>query len=94
MTWHFEVLAVNGRRFKDGESYENRDPFASILTIQFKNQREAYISGMLNDSGRGAIRGRDWLELRDRLREAFGVELIETERHSEHKEYPTGPAPL
>lgn len=92
--WHFEILAVNARRFVDGQSYASRDPYATILTIQFKNGRECYISGMLNDGTRGPMRGRDWMELRTQLRRVFGVELIESERHGEDKSYDTGPAPL
>jgi hypothetical protein len=94
MTWHFEILAVNGRRYLDGDSYENRDEFATTVTVQFRNQKTAYLSCMLNDGTKGRVRSRDWLELRDALYRQFGVELIETERHSEQREYATRPAPL
>ena len=94
MPWHFEILAVNGRRFVPGESYEHRDPFASILTIQFRNQKEAYVSGLLNDGTRGPIHREDWRELRDALRRQFGVELIEAEHKREPLSMQTGPAPL
>lgn len=79
MSWHFEILTVNARRFKPGESYENRDEFASILTIQFENQKRAYISGLLNDGTKGPIHRSDYRDLRDGLRTMFGVELMEGE---------------
>ena len=94
MSWHFEVLTINARRFLEGQSYWDRDPFASILTLQFKNQKEAYISGLLNDSVRGPIARADWRELRDDLRRVYSVDLITGEHNRDPLSIPTGPAPL
>lgn len=94
MSWHFEILIVNARRFVDGQSYERRDPYASVVTIQFKNQKTAYLSGLWNDEMQGEIGRSDWRELRDKLRQQFGVELLTGEHKKEPLAIPTGPAPL
>lgn len=41
-----------------------------------------------------SIRKADWIELRDKLRAEYGVEVIGTERHGQARGYETGPAPL
>lgn len=94
MTWHIELIVGHARRYLPGESYEARDKFASIVTVQFMNGRKAYLSGMLNDRSCGPIRPADWLELRDKLRDEFGVEVVSSERHGERRDYDTRPAPL
>lgn len=94
MTWHAEIIMLTLRRYRPGEAYENRDQFASTATAHILGGSRAYVCGFLNDGTRGAISKADWLDLRRMLRERYGIEHIESERHGERKSFDTGPAPL
>lgn len=94
MTWHLEPTQLHGRRYVRGESFAQRDKYATIVTVQILNGTKAHLSGMLNDGTRGPISKADWVELRDKLRAEYGVEVIDTERHGQDRGYETGPAPL
>jgi hypothetical protein len=93
MTWHLEPTQLHGRRYVRGGSYEQRSQFATIVTVRLEG-RVAHLSGMLNDGTQGAISRADYLELRDKLRAEYGVEVIESERHGEERKHDTGPVPL
>lgn len=94
MAWHIETLVAHARRYTVGKNYANRDRFASIVTIQVLNGTKAYLSGMLNDGSEGVIHPDDWRDLRDGIREKYGIEVIETERRSRPRSYQTASAPL
>ena len=94
MTWHAEVITLTLRRYAPGDSYEGRDKFASVATAQILGGNRAFISGFLSDGSKGPIRRRDWVDLGQLLRDQFGIERIESERHGESWGHDTGPAPL
>ncbi|APW37177.1 hypothetical protein RD110_08160 [Rhodoferax koreense] len=95
MHWHAESITVTLRGFKDGDSYENRDKFPVVATAQLLGGKRAFISAFLRDGTQiHRIEKADWLALGVMLREQFGIEKIETERHTKPKTFATGPAPL
>ena len=94
MTWHAEVITISLRRFEPGQTYANRDPFASVAVAQILGGRRAFISGFLNDGTKAKISKADWLDLGVLMRTQFNVEKIETERHTKAKTFDTAPAPL
>lgn len=94
MTWHAEIITLTLRRYGPGESHAERDRFASVATAQLMGGTRAYISGFLNDGTKGPIHKRDWIALVALLRERFGIEQVESERHGQDRGYETGPAPL
>lgn len=94
MTWHLEPITLHGRRYVSGESFEARDRYATIVTVQILNGTMAYLSGMLTDGKRGPIRKEDLEELGAMLRQQFGIKVIHAERRAAAREYDTGPAPL
>lgn len=93
MTWHLEITSMTARRYLPGDSFEARSDFASVAQVQVLGGNKAFISGFLNDSGKGEIPRREWLALRDALR-ARGIELVRSERKGEPRDFETGPAPL
>lgn len=94
MAWHAEPITLTLRRFEPGESYEQRDKFAAVATAQILGGKRAYISGFLADGTRAPISKRDWLDLGVLLRDKFGIQKIESERHATDKTFDTQPAPL
>lgn len=94
MTWHAEVITLTLRRFEGDDSYAERDQFASVATAQILGSKRAFISGFLNDGTRAKISKSDWIDLGVLLRTQFGIEKIETERHTKAKTFDTSPAPL
>ncbi|KQP39686.1 hypothetical protein ASF44_08115 [Pseudorhodoferax sp. Leaf274] len=85
---------MTARRYLPGESFELRSKFASTVHVQMLDcGQRAFLSAATNNDARGKITKRDWLELREMLH-GIGVELIESSRHGEAKDYDTGPAPL
>lgn len=94
MTWHLEPITLHGRRYVRGGSYAKRSKYATIVTVNLRDGKRAHLSGMQNDGTQGPISKADWLELRDKLRAEYGVEVIDAERHGEGRDYDTGPAPL
>lgn len=94
MTWHLEITSMTARRYLPGESYDQKSKFASALQVQLMDGgKRAFLSAASNNDARGKITKQDWLELRALLH-SVGVDLIETSRHGEGKDYDTGPAPL
>ncbi len=90
MTWHLEITSMTARRYLPGDSYEQRNKFASSIHIQLMDGgKRAFLSAATNDESRGKITKRDWLNLRDLLL-SIGVELIESSRHDRPKEHDTG----
>nr|WP_315210056.1 hypothetical protein [uncultured Albidiferax sp.] len=94
MAWHAEPITLTLRRYADGDSYARRDKFASVATAQLLGGKRAYISGFLSDGTRAPIHKRDWLDLGMLLRDKYGIEKIESERHAVEKSFDTQPAPL
>lgn len=94
MTWHLEPTSLHGRRYIRGESFEARDKYATIVSVQILNGTTAYLSGMLNDNSRGPIRKEDFAELSNMLRDRYGIKIVHMERHGAAKAHDTGPAPL
>lgn len=93
MTWHLDPITLHGRRYVAGESFEARDRYATIVTVQIMG-KVAYLSGMRNDTEQGPVTKEDFEELGRLLRSEYGVEVIHAERRSKPREYQTGPAPL
>lgn len=93
MTWHLEITSMTARRYLPGDSFEARSDFASVAQVQVLGGNQAFISGFLNDSGKGSIPKGEWLALRDALA-AEGISLVESKRHGKAQSYDTGPAPL
>lgn len=93
MTWHLDPIMLHGRRYTAGKSFEARDQYATIVTIQILG-KVAYLSGMRNDTEQGAVSKEDFAELAGLLRSSYGVEVIHAERRSKPREYQTTPAPL
>lgn len=93
MTWHLDPITLHGRRYTAGKSFDNRDRYATIVTIQILG-KVAYLSGMRNDTAQGAVGKEDFEELGQLLRAKYGVEVIHAERRSKPRQYDTGPAPL
>lgn len=93
MTWHLDPIMLHGRRYTAGKSFEARDQYATVVTIQIMG-KVAYLSGMRNDTAQGAVSKEDFEELGQLLRAKYGVEVIHAERRSKPREYQTGPAPL
>lgn len=94
MTWHLEPTSLHGRRYVKGESYDARDRYATIVTIDILNGTTAYLSGMLNDNSRGPIRKEDFAELSAMLRDQYGIKVVHMERHGVEKVHDTLPSPL
>ncbi len=94
MTWHLEVTSMTARRYVEGESYAQKSKFASSIHVQLMDGgKRAFLSAATNNDARGKISRKDWLDLRALLH-SIGVELIESSRHGEAKDFDTGPAPL
>lgn len=94
MTWHLEPITLHARRYVAGESFEARDKYATIVTVQILNGSMAYLSGMLSDGERSPIRKEDIEELGAMLRSRYDIKVIHAERRSKAREYDTSPAPL
>lgn len=94
MTWHLEPITLHARRYVEGESFEARDKYATIVTVQILNGSMAYLSGMLSDGERITIRKEDIAQLGEMLRLQYGILVIHAERRSQAREYDTSPAPL
>ncbi len=93
MTWHLDPITLHGRRYVTGKSFENRDAYATIVTVQILG-RVAYLSGMRNDTEQGSVSKEDFEELAQLLRAKYDVEVIHAERRAKPREYQTGSAPL
>jgi hypothetical protein len=92
MPWHAEPITITLRRYHPGETFENRDRFAAVATAQLLGGKRAFVSGFLSDGSK--ISKADWIDLGVLMRTQFGIEKIETERHTRPKEFDTGPMPL
>lgn len=79
MTWHAEPIVLILRRYEPGQSYEARDPYASVVVAQLLGGGRAQLSGMLNGAD-APISKADFLELQELLRRQHGVVRIESER--------------
>ncbi|MFT3720427.1 hypothetical protein [Pseudorhodoferax sp.] len=79
MPWHAEVITITLRRYEAGKSYEARDPFVGVATVQILGGSRAYVSGFLSDGA--PIPRQDWLDLLALLRERYGITRVESERH-------------
>lgn len=93
MTWHLDPITLHGRRYTAGKSFEARDKFATVVTVQIMG-KIAYLSGMRNDTEQGPVTKEDFADLAQLLRGQYGVEVIRAERRQKPREYQTGPAPL
>lgn len=90
MSWHFAPIVLHGRRYTDGRSYEARDEFATIITVQLLGGNRAYVCGFLNNGEEGPLSKQDLLEVAADLRAKYGVTHIDTERHAKPRTYTTG----
>jgi hypothetical protein len=93
MTWHAEEITVILRRYEPGKSYKARDRFATVAVAQLLGGGRAFLRGMLNGVA-APLRKADLLELAQLLRDRYGIEHIESERHGEAKVHETVTAPL
>lgn len=89
MPWHAEPIVLTLRRYNEGDSYENRDRFASTATAHLLGGGRAFVCAFLNDGSAGRISRHDWLDLAVLLREDYGVRTIEAERHTQPTSFNT-----
>ena len=81
MSLHAEPLIYVLRWYEGDKSYEARDPYDSIAIVEMLGPKRAYVCGL-----HGVMN----LKFRRAVAEFFkglGVELVETERHGEARNY-------
>ena len=71
------------RFYRDGDSYENRDRYIGLCTVQHMGSA-AFVS-----AAHGEVTKKHWLSMFSRLRD-LGVEKVYTERKGRMKVYTIG----
>jgi len=74
MSVKFNAITGHIRSYTEGESYEGRDPYDCIVTVQFLTEEIAYLCGAKGDLSITAIK-----EIHNLLKE-MGVKKILMER--------------
>lgn len=78
MTIHINPI-LSTVRFFDGGSYENKDPFVGVATIQYISDTEAFICGL-----HGKITKNQLADLFRELSD-MGITTVRYERHGKEK---------
>lgn len=86
--WHAQITELRLRQLASQQAYADREPYSAILTVRFLGDNAVFVESMLKVSGR-ALNRRDWFEIVGILREQYGVETIEAERHGRRVSWPT-----
>ncbi len=78
--WHAEITELTLREVVSLEDYANRVPFGAVATVNLLGGGRAFVRAALRRDGR-PLSVRDWRALAIKLREEFGVSVIEADRH-------------
>ncbi|RZI62317.1 MAG: hypothetical protein EOP37_03165 [Rubrivivax sp.] len=89
--WHFEITEGVLRDVPSREAFADYAAFEAVATVVFLNRGRVFIRAALRTDGRG-LRTADFRDIARKLRDEYGVDLIEYDRKGVVRSWPTARA--
>lgn len=89
--WHAEVTELVLREVVCLDDFDGHVPYGAIATVNILDRTRAFIRGTLRRDGRD-LTPKDFRDIARKLRDEYGILVIEYDRKGRVKAIPTGRA--